>query len=104
MTEQAHASMPWSALVTGQLAAVLGRTGDASRAEALIGELKNGSAHFLPMGLATFYAVSGDMEEAANWAGRAIEHRSMTFVHHLAPFFRPTPWWPRLAKMMNLPC
>jgi tetratricopeptide (TPR) repeat protein len=103
MTEQAHVSMPWSPLVAGALAAICVRTRNMSRADALTRNLKKGPDQFLPVGLAIFYALSGEMEEAAEWAARAIEYRHSTFSHDLAPFFRSTPRWPRLAKLMNLP-
>jgi tetratricopeptide (TPR) repeat protein len=101
--EQAHAAMPWATLVTGQLAATLRRTGNTRRAEILIHEIENGPEHGVSSGLAMFHALCGELEEAAKWAERAIEQRHMTFLHNVCLLFRPTPWWPRLAKLMNLP-
>jgi DNA-binding response OmpR family regulator len=37
------------------------------------------------------------------WAERAIEQRYMPLVQDLGPFLLPTPKWPALSRMMNLP-
>jgi Flp pilus assembly protein TadD len=103
LTEKAHASMPWPALIAGQLAAILLRTGAENRAGALIETLKPGTASGAPSGLAVFHALCGDLDQAAEWAERAIEQRDMPLVQNLGPFLRPTPWWPVLARRMNLP-
>ncbi len=103
LTEKAYASMPWSALIVGQLAAILFRTGAENRAGALIETLQPGTASGAPNGLAVFHALCGDLGQAAQWAERAIEQRDMPLVHNLGPFLCSTPWWPALARRMNLP-
>jgi serine/threonine-protein kinase len=104
LTQRAHELMPWSALIAGQLAATLVRTGAANRAEGLIEKLNAGTGKPAPTGLVVFHALCGETELAAKWAERAIEERDMPFVQNLGPFLRSTPWWPALSKLMNLPC
>ena len=103
LSEKAYALMPWSSLTGGQLAATLLRTGNPSRAHVLVAELENGPGHGAPAGLAVFHALCGEIDQAAQWAERAIEQRYMPFVHNLSPFFRATSSWPRLSKLMHLP-
>ena len=103
LTEKAHALMPWSKLAAGQLAAILVRTGGVSRANALIDKLKTETASGAPTGMVVFHALCGEIDIAAQWAERAIEQRYMPFVQDLGPFLLPTPKWPALSRMMNLP-
>ncbi|MBZ5634978.1 MAG: protein kinase [Acidobacteriia bacterium] len=103
VTRKANAVMPWSNPVIGQLAALLVRTGAASQADHLIEKLGPGTAPGAASGLVIFHAVCGDLDRAAKWAELAIEQRDMPFVQNLGPFLQPTPWWPALAKLMNLP-
>jgi tetratricopeptide (TPR) repeat protein len=102
-TRKANTAMPWSNPVIGQLAALLVRTGAASQADAWIEKLGPGTAPGAASGLVIFHALCGDLERAAQWAELAIEQREMQFVQNLGPFLQPTPWWPALAKRMNLP-
>ena len=95
--------MPAPSQVIGQLAALLARTGAASEADTWIEKLGPGTAPGAASGLVTFHAVCGDLDRAAKWAELAIKQRDMPIVQNLGPFLRPTPWWPALAKLMNLP-
>jgi hypothetical protein len=95
--------MPWSNPVIGQLAGLLVRTGAANQADAWIEKLGPGTAPGAASGLVIFSALCGDLDRAAKWAELAIEQRDMPFVQNLGPFLRPSPRWPALAKMMNLP-
>jgi serine/threonine-protein kinase len=103
LTEKAHALMPESGLTSGQLAAILHRTGRNDRADLLYEELQRGPEEIAPIGLAMFQGLCGNIDEAAKWAARTIEQRYLPFVHNLSPFFRSTSLWPGLAKLMNLP-
>jgi tetratricopeptide (TPR) repeat protein len=103
LTERAHALIPWYNLVNGQLAALLVRTGAVRQADELIKKLKPGTAPAAAAGLTLFHAMCGDLDKAAEYAKLAIEQRDMPFVQNLGPFLRPTPCWPALAKLMNLP-
>ena len=103
LTEKAHALMPWSSLTAGQLAAILVRTGGVSRADALIKKLKAGEPPDAMAGLVVFHALCGEIDQAAQWAERAIEQRDMPLIQNLGWLLRPTNHWPALAKLMNLP-
>jgi serine/threonine protein kinase len=103
LTEKAHALMPWSSLTAGQLAAILLRTGGVSRAATLIENLKAGEPPGGMAGLSVFHALCGEIDQAAEWTERAVEHRDMSLIQNLGPFLRPTSHWPALAKLMNLP-
>src|SRR5262249_36225271 len=74
-TERAHVVTPWSHTVAGQLAALLDRTGDRKRTDALLETLGTGEAYGASTGLAIFHAMSGDTEKAADWAARGIAQR-----------------------------
>ena len=101
--EKAYSLAPWSAWTTGLLAGVLVRTGDASRAEELLQRLGNGA----PLGLTVFNLVRLEMNQAADWAEKAIEQRDPHIAwllrHPLSEALRASPRWPTLATMMNLP-
>ena len=103
LTEKAHALMPWSSLTTGHLAAILVRTGGFSRADALIKRLKADEPPAATVGLAVFHGLCGEIDQAAQWAARAIEQRDMPLIQNLGWLLQPTSHWPALAKLMNLP-
>jgi hypothetical protein len=95
--------MPWANATAGQLAWLLVRTGDNSRAEALLETLRPGTAYGASTGMAVFHALGGEFDRAAEWAEQAIAERYPEFVKVLGPLLRPTPCWPALTKLMNLP-
>ena len=95
--------MPWSQVITGQLAALLARAGSTRRADALLETLMPGTACGAPTALAIYYAMGGDLDQAAHWAERAIDERFPPLVAMLGPLLRATPKWPALAAMMRLP-
>jgi eukaryotic-like serine/threonine-protein kinase len=102
LSEKAYALMP-SPLAAGQLAALLVRTGETSRAEALLEGLRPGTAWGAPTGMAIFHALCGEFDQAAEWVERAIEDRYPRLVAILGPLLRSSPRWPALARLMNLP-
>jgi hypothetical protein len=102
-TERAHVVTPWSHTVAGQLAALLNRAGDRTRADALLKTLGDGEAYGASTGLAIFHAMSGDPEQAAEWAARGIAQRFLPLIYMVAPLLRSQRQWPALARLMNLP-
>jgi serine/threonine-protein kinase len=102
-TERAHVVTPWSCTVKGQLAALLARAGDRKRADALLETLGTGEAYGASTGLAIFHAMSGDAEQAAEWAARGIAQRFLPLVYMLAPLLKSQRQWPALARLLNLP-
>ena len=105
--EKAYALAPWVRASSGYVAGLLKLTGDASRAEAVLDKLGDGSAYGAPFGFVYYYLVGSDIEQAAHWAEKAIEQRDPTVrflpLHPLAKDLRRSSRWPALAKMMNLP-
>jgi tetratricopeptide (TPR) repeat protein len=103
LSERACALTPWIHPVVGQLAALLVRTGAASRAETLLDGLRPGTACGAPAGLAVYHAMCGEFDRAAEWTERAIDARYPLLVALLRPLLGSTPVWPALARAMNLP-
>jgi serine/threonine-protein kinase len=102
LSERACALTPWTHPVLGQLAALLVRTGAASRAEPLLDTLRPGTACGAPAGMAVYHAMCGEFDRAAEWAERAIAAQYPLLVALLRPLLGSTPVWPGLARMMNL--
>ena len=102
-TERAHEVTPWSHTVVGQLAALVERAGDRTRAAALVETLGMGEAYGASTGFAIFHAMRGDSEQAAEWAARGIAQRFLPLVYMVAPLLRPQRQWAALARLMNLP-
>jgi eukaryotic-like serine/threonine-protein kinase len=102
-TERAHVVTPWSYTVMGQLAALLDRAGDRTRTDALLETLGTGEGYGASTGLAIFHAMSGDAEQAAEWAARGIAQRFLPLVYMVAPLLRSQRQWPALARLLNLP-
>jgi serine/threonine-protein kinase len=103
LTEKVYALTPWSSPIVGQFAALLVRAGATSRADELIEKLRRGEVCGAPAGLALFYAMRGESDQAAEWAAQAIEQRHPLLVRVLRPLLGAGPRWPALAKLMNLP-
>jgi tetratricopeptide (TPR) repeat protein len=102
-TERAHVVTPWSYTVMGQLAALLARAGDRKRTDALLETLGTGEGYGASTGLAIFHAMSGDAEQAAEWAARGIAQRFQPLVYMVAPLLKSQRQWPALARLLNLP-
>jgi serine/threonine-protein kinase len=103
LTERAHVVTPWSHTVVGQLAALLDRAGDQTRTDALLKTLGTGEAYGASTGLAIFHAMSGDFEQAAEWAARGITQRFQPLFYVVAPLLKSQRQWPALARLLNLP-
>ena len=103
LTERVYALTPWANTIVGQLAALLVRTGEKQRAEALLEPLRPGAAYGAPTGMAMFHAMCGEFDRAGEWAARALDERYPEFLKILRPWLQSTPQWPALARLMNLP-
>jgi len=103
LTERAHVVIPWSYTVVGQLAALLKRAGDRTRTDALLERLGTGEAYGASTGHAIFHALTGNAEQAAEWAARGIEQRFLPLVYMVTPLLKSQRQWPTLARLMNLP-
>jgi tetratricopeptide (TPR) repeat protein len=105
--DKAHSLAPWNLTITGYLAGLLKRTGDVSRAVTMLQKLGDGKAYGAPLGFVYYYLVCSEIDQAANWAEKAIEQRAQAIPAvlrlPLAKELRSSSRWPALAKMMNLP-
>jgi TolB-like protein len=103
LTERAHVMKPWSFTLVGQLAALRHRAGDRTRADALLERLGTGEAYGASTGLAIFHAMTGNADQAAEWAARGIAQRFLPLFYVIAPLLRSQRQWPALARLLNLP-
>jgi tetratricopeptide (TPR) repeat protein len=106
--ETAHRLAPWNAIAVGQFAALLVRTGDRDRGEALIGQLMGSpGAGGMTIGMIYHHLMCGETEAAVGWFEKAIEERDPALIPCLPhPLMKPlhsSPRWPALARMMSLP-
>jgi serine/threonine-protein kinase len=104
LAERAYSMMPWNLTAAAVFAAVLQRSGDTTRAEKMLRTTRNSPGQYgAPRALATFYFLCGEMDLAAEWAGKSVEQRDPG-IPALSAFalFRSSSCWPALAKAMNL--
>jgi TolB-like protein/predicted Ser/Thr protein kinase len=100
---EAYSLAPWSPLATGVYAAVLRRTGDASRAGEVLQPLRKApEAYGAPRGLMTYHLLCDEYDQAVGCAEKSIQQRDGDSLSWLSHFWS-TARWPELAKMMNLP-
>jgi tetratricopeptide (TPR) repeat protein len=104
--EKVYEMAPWSAPVLAHAAALNVCTGNASRGEALLAQLRQLPSHTVPWGMAIFHAICSEVEEAARWAELTIKERDP-----MAPILlwqlrsrglHTSSRWPSLLRMMNL--
>jgi serine/threonine protein kinase len=106
--ETAYRLAPWNAIVIGQLAALLVRTGDRKRAEELIQQLTDRpNLRGRSIGMLFYDLMCEETEGATESFEKAIEERDPAVVPYLRhPLMKPlqaSSRWPALARMMNLP-
>jgi TolB-like protein/Tfp pilus assembly protein PilF len=103
LAEKAYSLAPWSAQVVAVFAAVLRRTGDTSRAEELLQNLRNApEVYGVPRALSFFHLLCEEIDPAADWAEKSLEQRD-PFGLQMAVLFRGSARWPALARMARLP-
>ncbi len=66
-----------------------------------------GPPYHAPLAYLVYSLAARDMDAAAEWAEKAIQHRALPLMHFLhcplADALRSGPHWPRLAGLLNLP-
>jgi TolB-like protein/Tfp pilus assembly protein PilF len=103
IAEKGYALAPWNSNVVGTFAAILRRTGDATRADQVLQPLRNApDAYAVPRGMASFHILCGEIDQAVVWLKKAIEQRDPVTAASAARF-RSSAHWPALAKLMNMP-
>jgi TolB-like protein/Tfp pilus assembly protein PilF len=103
VAEKAVQAAPGRASLVGLLAGILARLGEGARIEELLAKLRE----MAPNGFFWYHFLCSDIEAAANYYAKMIEHRDPAATFSAAASFlkplRSSPRWPALAKMMNLP-
>jgi eukaryotic-like serine/threonine-protein kinase len=105
--EKFYSLVPANASTAGLFAGILSVTGNQKRAQSLVKTLGSGEAFGTPVGLFNYHMVRGEMDVAAKWFEKVIEQRD-TRAPSILPFLFgqrlvSSPYWPKLAKLMNLP-
>lgn len=99
--ERAMADGPWCPYSTGMMAAALANEGQANSAEPLLVDLQ-GDAYGGPVGLAVYSLARGEIEQAVEWAGKAVEQRLPAIIPRLIRAFEPSlrrsAAWPGVVK------
>ncbi len=107
MEEDACAVAPWNPVARGALAGLLRRSGDARRADDELKKLGDGSLYHTEIGLMFYHLICVQIDQAADWAAKAIELREPGLLvllgQPVAKALRSSARWPELARMMNLP-
>jgi len=110
VAEKILSSGPRNRGAVGTVAAILALSGETSRAEELLETFKPGDAYGAPIGLASYYLCTGEIDQAADWIAKAIAQRHPLILTLCRLWsgpqwqrLRSSPRWPSLAKMMNLP-
>ena len=102
--ETAYRNLPQQSMATGFLAAVLARLGQKDRAEELIREM--GDAPTPIWGRAWYHLLCSEVADAAQWYEEMIDAREIFAPVYANSLYteqlRGSPYWPRLAGMMNL--
>jgi len=62
-----------------------------------------GDSYGMPLGLCLYYWILGEIDQAADWAVKAMEQRSPPISFLASIFFRSSLRWPALARLMSLP-
>ena len=103
--EKAMAFAPWCPYSIGVMAGALANEGQTDRAEALVNGLR-ADVYGVPVALAVYHVARGDIEQAVEWAGRAIDQRFSAIIPRLIRAFEPSlrrsAAWPDVLKKMNL--
>ena len=103
--ERAYALAPWNAVATGLLAAALAHRGDTAAAVRLVEAM--GDAPMPLWGRVVYHLNISELDEAADWYERMIEHRDPFAVVYamgeITKSLRAHPRWARLAALMHRP-
>ena len=103
--ERAHRNLPQQSMGTGFLAATLMRRGDADRATTLLREM--GDTPTPLWGRAWYHLLCSEVAEAARWYEKMIDAREIFAPVYATSLYttelRASPYWAKLARMMNLP-
>jgi len=102
--ERAHCNLPHQSMGTGFLAGLLVRLGEKERADALLREM--GASPAPIWGRVWYHLLCSELEAAAEWYEKMIDAREVFAPIYANSLYtkelRASPYWSRLARMMNL--
>jgi serine/threonine-protein kinase len=106
IARRAYAIGPWFPDTIGVLAGLFWRDRSEEESKSLAKALGSGEALGDPRAHALFHLLSGEIEEGADWAEKAIEQRDPSMMFYLrfvvCKGLRASHRWPKIAKMINL--
>jgi len=107
IARRAYAVGPWFPDTIGVLAAFLRRDGNLAESEALLKALGSGETTGDARAFALYHLLSGEIDQGADWAEKAIEQRDPSMMYYLrfvvSKPLRASHRWPKIAKTINLP-
>lgn len=108
--ERAYCLAPWSTTTRGLFAGLLRYSSNSTRADQLYQELLPRDQYGTPMGLSLFHVGSSEVEQAADWAVKAIEQRDtgmillIALVRALRPsLVRGDTRWLSIFRSLGIP-
>jgi serine/threonine-protein kinase len=105
--ERALQLAPYHPGLRGCLAAIFHLSGDEVRAASLLATAAPDETFGAPLLRFNYHAALGELGDAAVWLEKCIEQRDTRAPWILpniyGPAFTASPYWPRLARKMNLP-
>jgi serine/threonine-protein kinase len=105
--DKAYSIAPWFAWSVGTYAGLLARTSEGDRGLELVQGLRSGELHDAQIAWMIFHCYRDEIELAVEWAEKAVEARHPEIPYALQGVIgeplRASPFWPKLAAMMNLP-
>jgi TolB-like protein len=108
--EKACSLAPWSTTTRGLFAGLLNYSGQPSAADQLRNGLLPADQYGAPMGLALFHLGCSEIDQAAQWAEKAIEQRDTRMVVLIAlvrafwpSLFSSGSRWSGIARTLGIP-
>ena len=103
---QAYASGPWYPDAVATLAALLRTSGEEAESRALFDSLGSSERAGDVRARAVYYLLCGDIDQAADYAEKAIALRDNSTMYYLrfviSRQLRASARWPAIARMLNL--
>ncbi len=107
LAERAYEIGHTNAHTSGLLASLVSLRGDDQRARRLLEQFSDGEGYGAPTGLLDYHLVRDELDQAAEWALKAIAQRDplvpVLLQHGFASGLRSSRRWSELAAAMRLP-
>ncbi len=108
IARRAHSIGPWLPETAGVLAGLLRRSGEETQSQSIAKTIGSGGLLGDARSQALFHLLSGELNEGADWAEKAIAEEDMSMRMVYLRFvackdLRASHRWPKIARMINLP-